>query len=149
MELNKKYYMKTESGYYIGFFLFLLVTVVNVISIITPGTRIVNLVIAILLTGVFGALSVILLYLIIQTKRHVSYFELSETTITFNTLRNKKIEQIIKTKIEYKNRKNKLEQILIFSKEGKAVISLNDCYSVPLTDIKKTIEKYKSVKNKK
>lgn len=149
METNKKYYMKTDIAYFIGLTLFLLTFVVSVRDVLRPDATTLNLVISYALILLFGTFSIIIIVLIIQIFRKVSYIELTETEITFNTLFNKTTTQKLKTKIEYTSKRGKLQTIKLFDKDHKTpTIMLSDVYSVPLEDIKKKIEQLKTTKNR-
>lgn len=144
MKNENKHYMNTELSYYMGLIIFLVLVIFNVFDVIKAGSLSIEGIVSYAMIVVFGGFDILILFLIVQTRRNISYIEFTEKSIILHTLFGKSIEARLKGKIEYKMKKKKLKYIYLYDKSKSAQIIISDSYDIPLVDIKRKIEMFRS-----
>lgn len=144
MKNKNKHYMNTEFSYYMGLVIFSALVIFNVFDVIKAESLSIEGIVSYAMIVVFGGFDILILFLIVQTKRNISYIEFTEKSIILHTLFGKTIEARLKGKIEYKMKKKKLLYIYMYDKGKSAKIIISDSYDIPLVDIKRKIELYQS-----
>jgi hypothetical protein len=132
--------MKTEFSYYMGLVIFTALVVINVFDIMKAETLGLEAIISYAMIVVFGVFDLLIIFLIVQTKRKIAYIEFTERTLILHNLLGRTVEARLKGKIEYRKRKASLQYIYMYDRDKRPKIILSDSYEIPLVDIQKRIE---------
>ena len=141
MEMRKKYYYKFSIAFVVCLFIFLLVTInMGIFDLLRDDITILGTLESWFVIIIFGALSILMLLIIIQTWRKIGYVELVDKQIYIQNLLGKVKFAPVNSKYKTTKNKNGITSLILYDNNEKVLLIIGNGFDINLSEIQKIID---------